>query len=144
MSQRPARIGAIACVPCVRRTGSISTLESLSHCRIGNSTAETTIPYAHEFSIPTGCWHPHFDLDIGITGGLQRGSHTAKSGQLLEERARLLVATGAGQREFTGGHGLRQSDRCVFQRQSLEALAGRRFGLHPAEERQRKRDYQQP
>ena len=121
MSGREAR--GIARVPGVGRRGRVASLHCGLHRAVGDRAGEAAVSDRLELAVPAGQRHPHFDLDVGVSGRLQC-------------RADPAERRGRGERRLDGAgrHDLRERDRRIRQGQRRQALARRGGAASPGDE----------
>src|SRR5262249_33320706 len=122
MVQRPACVLASGLMPGVSRCGSVVLTNCAGKPRIADRARESAIADSEQFSVPTGGWHPHLELDVGI---LRRTdcAHHAADGRQVSDRLRY-----ARRFERSAGDKISGSDGRVGKREFSEAFASRRGG----------------
>jgi hypothetical protein len=82
MPQREA--GTAADVARIGRARCIAALQRLRHCGIRDIAVPRTVANSLVLAVPTRRRHPHFDFDVGVGRGFQRGFDPAKGWQALD------------------------------------------------------------
>ncbi len=91
MAERPIGIRCAARVSCVGAAAGKAAQHGDSQARIADVACESAIPLPHKLAVPTSKGKPNLDLDIGVAARLGNRLHTAKRGQLRENRIRLVL-----------------------------------------------------
>src|SRR5262245_10891832 len=119
MAKRPD--GISAGVTGVSRGCSVTARERASQFFVADIAAEASVANALKLAIPTGAWHPDFELNVGVRSRLDHTGDSTEGGQLFEWRCRTRR-----RRECAGSYRLCCGDCGVWKLELGELLTGLR------------------